>query len=450
MVSKEVVIDDRYNVIKTLGKGYSSKVVLAEDIETKQQLAIKIFKPQKGNKTLEVFNKEMDIMKNLYHENLVNLICYNEKGIMIDDRTGKKEEIIYLGLELASNAELFDYIADPKKEFDEKCARNILRQIVQGLISMQKVNISHRDLKTENIFLNDNFTVKVGDFGFAKKSDKFKFDGLLKTNLGTNGYQSPEMLEGSYYSGEDNDVFALGVILFILTGCYPPFREAKKTDNWYRHLYFDKVENFWLVHKKFKGSYELKDLISKMLSYKERITLEQITQHKWYNGEILNEEEYKAEMSWRKKLVDERRQREANEVQSQNLDNNTNNYRCDELYQQLFKQTDEICIDIPEDLIDSSKYTIKYESQDYKEVFKSLIKMILDQEGKVTINGPYCFDSEISYSSGEIPGDEDSFSLLKFNCNLYIKDKYSVAEFLKDPDTNLFEFNNFFNNLKSA
>ena len=165
-------------------------------------------------------------MKNLKHENLINVIAANESGVMMNE--GNKSSIMYIGVELAENAELFDYIADPGKEFSEPFARHYFKQILSGLKSMHDQGIAHRDLKTENLFLSSDFTLKIGDFGFSKFMDSQVNNGKLKTQLGTSGYQCPEMLEGQLYSGTANDIFAIGVILFILVKAYPPFREAKK------------------------------------------------------------------------------------------------------------------------------------------------------------------------------------------------------------------------------
>ena len=95
------------------------------------------------------------------------------------------------------------------------------------------------------------------------------------------GYQCPELVEGKLYDGESNDIFACGVILFILVNAYPPFREAKKTDNWYRHLYFEKFDSFWAAHKKANVSNELKELITGMLKANNRWTINDILNSQW-------------------------------------------------------------------------------------------------------------------------------------------------------------------------
>lgn len=82
-------------------------------------------------------------------------------------------------------------------------------------------NVVHRDLKLENILLDKDGNVKLGDFGFAREFD----DGpgnLMDTWCGTTAYASPEMLKGEKYSGEETDIWSAGIILYaLLTGGLP-------------------------------------------------------------------------------------------------------------------------------------------------------------------------------------------------------------------------------------
>lgn len=103
--NKKVTID-HFTVIKQIGNGFTSRVVLAEDSNNKIKLALKIFKPHDNrNIIIENFRKEATIMLKLSNSNIINICFANEKGILNDGKN--KEEIIYIGLELAENAELF-------------------------------------------------------------------------------------------------------------------------------------------------------------------------------------------------------------------------------------------------------------------------------------------------------------------------------------------------------
>lgn len=78
----------------------------------------------------------------------------------------------------------------------------------------------HRDLKLENLILDSNFNVKLCDFGFATKSNPSE---RLTRILGTDGYMDYQLSSHTSYSGFKADIFALGVILFLLVNGFPPF-----------------------------------------------------------------------------------------------------------------------------------------------------------------------------------------------------------------------------------
>ena len=103
--------------------------------------------------------------------------------------------------------------------------------------------------------------------------------------MGTPIYVAPEIIEGKEYSGEKVDVFASGVVLFImLTGRYP-FYAATLDDKRYSHLIEGKVEAFWKTFEnKIDISEDVKDLLVHMFAYNpiDRYTLEQIEEHNWY------------------------------------------------------------------------------------------------------------------------------------------------------------------------
>lgn len=81
-------------------------------------------------------------------------------------------------------------------------------------------------MKPENIMLDHNFDVKLVDFGFSAPLLGRDHSGLLRTCLGTTAYMAPELVMKQAYSGEKVDIFAMGVILFIMVAGHPPFRTA--------------------------------------------------------------------------------------------------------------------------------------------------------------------------------------------------------------------------------
>ena len=126
------IIDSVYEVRKTLGEGATSVVFEAKDTKSGKKLAVKIYKEYNKRKLLEEnFKNEVEVIQNVKHENIVNLITYNLKGVL--ENKGKKENIMYLGLELAENHQLFDYIAPPNTNFNEIFTRAIFKQILMVL-----------------------------------------------------------------------------------------------------------------------------------------------------------------------------------------------------------------------------------------------------------------------------------------------------------------------------
>lgn len=185
-------------------------------------------------------------MQKVKHGNVLQIHAANNKGVLC--APGKKDKpCVYIVIELAENAELFDFISDPEQGFPEKVARHFFLQFVNGLKTIHESGFVHRDLKTENVFLDKGFKIKLGDFGFSKSIEN-SGDNKLSTVLGTVGYQSNELLEAKLYSGVKNDIFASGVILFIMVNGYPPFREAKQKDPWYKHFILNTPSKFWEMH----------------------------------------------------------------------------------------------------------------------------------------------------------------------------------------------------------
>jgi serine/threonine protein kinase len=144
------------------------------------------------------------------------------------------ENSIWLVTELCSGGELFDYLTE-KGRISEEEARHIFGQICLAVNYLHEKGIVHRDLKLENVLLDERCRIKLGDFGFTREFDRGAY---LETYCGTTGYAAPEMLEGRKYLGPGNsfisqrfdradispevDVWSLGVIFYcLLTGGLP-------------------------------------------------------------------------------------------------------------------------------------------------------------------------------------------------------------------------------------
>lgn len=107
--------------------------------------------------------KEVRFMQQLSHSNIIQIIDYDENAICVNV-DGEEERKFYIALELAKG-DLFDY-AVTDKPLSEPLARHIFHQLVEAVESMHNQGVSHRDLKLENLLLDEDFKLKVADFGF--------------------------------------------------------------------------------------------------------------------------------------------------------------------------------------------------------------------------------------------------------------------------------------------
>lgn len=185
----------------------------------------------------------------------------------------------------------------------------------------QNQGIAHRDIKAENLFLDGNFNVKLGDFGLSAKFKDKNEVILLTEQCGTKGFQAPEILNKRFYDGSKVDIFSCGVVLFTLVACCNPFMQGNP-NRVYSYLANKKFDAFWkhlekLIKKELSN--EIKDLLNSMLALnpEERPTIQQIKDHPWYQGPVLGSEDLKKTFSPLKKKVDvmveedKRREREA-------------------------------------------------------------------------------------------------------------------------------------------
>lgn len=180
----------RFEVKRTLGSGASCKVKLGVDTETGRQVAIKIMNQDMDAKMKELLMTEVKAMAELKHTNVINQIEY---GVGTYEKpSGKKKEVDYIVLELATGGELFDFVAISGR-FPESLARFYLKQFLEGLNYCHEKGIAHRDLKPENLLLDNQFVLKIADFGFAAPVEGRDGSGNLTTKLGTMNYMAPEI-----------------------------------------------------------------------------------------------------------------------------------------------------------------------------------------------------------------------------------------------------------------
>ncbi|CAD8110982.1 unnamed protein product [Paramecium primaurelia] len=257
---------------KELGSGAYGRVFKAKHKELGLERAIKMI-PKKLIASPDRFKREIEIMQNLDHPNIIKLFESFE-----DSRN------VYLVMEICTGGELFDTIIE-KGHFTEKEAQQTFLQIMQAIHYCHTHGICHRDLKPENFLLlnkTPDAPIKVIDFGLSvlfHDSHYKTVDGKtqMKSKAGTPYYISPEVLDGKY--DELCDVWSAGVILYILLTGLPPFNGRTDAEI----LKAVKSGVYKLDIPQFNGvSNDVKDLIQKMLTKPDqRLTAGQVLQHPW-------------------------------------------------------------------------------------------------------------------------------------------------------------------------
>ncbi|XP_052006530.1 calcium/calmodulin-dependent protein kinase type II subunit gamma-like isoform X33 [Xyrauchen texanus] len=260
---------DEYQLYEELGKGAFSIVRRCVKKSTGQEYAAKIINTKKlSARDHQKLEREARICRLLKHPNIVRLHdSISEEGFH------------YLVFDLVTGGELFEDIV-AREYYSEADASHCINQILESVSHIHQHDIVHRDLKPENLLLASKMkgaAVKLADFGLAieVQGDQQAWFGFA----GTPGYLSPEVLRKDPY-GKPVDIWACGVILYILLVGYPPFWDEDQ------HKLYQQIK---------AGAYdfpspewdtvtpEAKNLINQMLTINpaKRITADQALKHPW-------------------------------------------------------------------------------------------------------------------------------------------------------------------------
>ncbi|KAJ8898856.1 hypothetical protein K2173_008165 [Erythroxylum novogranatense] len=223
--SQVVNLFGKYELGKLLGCGAFAKVYHARNVRTGQSVAIKAVSKQKvvkGGFTGHV-TREISILRRLRHPHVVKLF----------EVLATKAKI-YFVLEFAKGGELFSKVA--KGRFSEDLSRRYFQQLITAVGHCHARGVFHRDLKLENLLLDENLDLKISDFGLSALNDQIRPDGMLHTLCGTPAYVAPEILGKKGYDGAKVDVWSCGIILFVLVAGYLPFNDTNLM-NMYRKIY---------------------------------------------------------------------------------------------------------------------------------------------------------------------------------------------------------------------
>ncbi|XP_050424754.1 testis-specific serine/threonine-protein kinase 4-like [Adelges cooleyi] len=261
-----------YTVGRSIGSGSYATVKHCSKIAHSERhngdVAIKIVsKVQEAADYLEKFlPREIQVVKGLKHENLIRYY----QAIETTHR-------VYIVMELAPNGSLLDIIKRDGR-IDEDRTQKWLMELVGAVGYCHENGVVHRDIKCENLLMDDGYNMKLSDFGFAR-ADMLNKNGQMamsNTFCGSYAYASPEILKGTPYQPDASDVWSVGVVLYAMVFGTLPFDDTN-----YQKL-LKEVQNKVSFPEDVTASEEVKQLIVRILApLKVRYKISQIKKDPW-------------------------------------------------------------------------------------------------------------------------------------------------------------------------
>nr|XP_015801563.2 serine/threonine-protein kinase DCLK2 isoform X1 [Nothobranchius furzeri] len=266
------IINDKYKVGKVIGDGNFAVVKECVERATGQEYALKIIDKARCCGKEHLIENEVTVLRRVRHPSIIQLIEVDETPTQL-----------FLVMELVKGGDLFDAITSSTK-YSEHDASAMVFNLAGAIKYLHRMNIVHRDIKPENLLVceypDGTKSLKLGDFGLATV-----VEGPLYTVCGTPTYVAPEIIAETGY-GLKVDIWAAGVIAYILLCGFPPFR----SENNVQEELFDQI---------LKGKLEFpspdwdtislpaKMLISQMLQVNvdARFTAEEVLSHPWVTDE---------------------------------------------------------------------------------------------------------------------------------------------------------------------
>jgi len=209
-LSRGDIFADRYEIIEDLGEGGMGRVYKAIDQKINEAVALKLIKPEIGfnTKAIERFRNELKIARKISHRNICRMFDLGEEGFLQ-----------YISMEYVAGEDLKRFVRRAGQLTSGK-AIFIAKQVATGLTEAHRLGVIHRDLKPQNIMIDQDGNARIMDFGIARfvDSDKLTGSGVM---IGTPEYMSPEQAEIKEVD-KRTDIYSLGVVMYeMVTGQVP-------------------------------------------------------------------------------------------------------------------------------------------------------------------------------------------------------------------------------------
>ena len=200
----------RYQVIEELGHGGMGRVYKVQDTDIKEKVALKLLRPEIAldKETVERFSNELKLARRISHRNVCRMFDL-----------GKAEGTTFITMEYVPGEDLKKLIRK-MGQVGAGWAVSIAKQVCDGLAEAHHLGVVHRDLKPQNIMVDEDGNARIMDFGIARSLSAKSITGA-GVMIGTPEYMSPEQVEGKEVD-QRSDIYSLGVILFeMVTGRVP-------------------------------------------------------------------------------------------------------------------------------------------------------------------------------------------------------------------------------------
>ncbi|OWF41153.1 serine/threonine-protein kinase MARK2-like [Mizuhopecten yessoensis] len=282
-------INHGYRLADILGEGAYAKVKKADIMPSKLARNQTMADIAGDSGQMEVAIKIIDkkqvpkdfLMKFLPRELANHLKIPSHPNIVRLYEQFSSQNHVYMVMEYCSNGDLLDlinkHIGQNQKGIGEETTRKIFLQICSAVQHLHKHLLVHRDLKCENILLDENMNCKLTDFGFSCKVATT--DTHLKTSCGSYAYTAPEVIRAKPYDGFRSDIWSLGIILFAMVNGRLPFNDNQL---------MEMEEEMKMQRLKFERSvsFDCMVLIRKILQYHPSVRppLDEVIDDKWLTG----------------------------------------------------------------------------------------------------------------------------------------------------------------------